>query len=432
MAASSSFSTASQAPHATATDEVESPSVSTTNALARFEFEAGHGREGTKILMIEWEDGDVAHGAQKGDWHISWEGKTTVLFANEHDEQQQQASGSSLSSSGTNRVYFLLPPGVTVPSIVTLTLRPKDATQAPLAVWNTNPLPAIFPPELGASARAAGNKGILHTIWAKKRMQCLQREIEAESRDNVEGIGFLMAVQEKEWIEQTFGVSTARPSGVPPAKSPSSLAPTPSSTSVEMGSLSGSAGAGGDGAAAAPPASPRSLGGGRLMEKLKGLKLSTLDSGGNASNAVDHEAGGGTMPPGNSASNNPLSPESSDIAVSSFAAFKGAANPAVPPAAPQQTPPRKLAAQAPPPAVLAQQQEQHQLGGMASLNAFTSGFASFQSRGPAPQAQQHLDEDDRDDGLFALPISPRSPDMVRSPFSFAGGEGAQKQQLERA
>ncbi|KAF2109035.1 hypothetical protein BDV96DRAFT_616032 [Lophiotrema nucula] len=354
-------------------DEVESPSISSTNALARFEFEAGHGREGTKILMVEWEDDDTTRGI-RGDWHISWEGKTTVLPA---DDQQ---------SSDVNRMYFLLPPGVAVPSSVTLTHQPSDSTKAPV-VWHTNPLPAIFPPELGASARAAGKKGILHTIWAKKRLQVLQKEIEAESKDNVEGIGLVMAVQEKEWIEQTFGV-TAKPSGL----------------SINLAEPA---------VAQLGPASPRSPGGGRLMEKLRGLKLGTSDK--DLASKSDSE-----IP-----QSNPLSPESSDVAVSSFAVFKGA-NPSVLAAKPPQPPPstsRKVAAHSPPPSVVAQQQE---FSGMASLNAFTAPAPAFQSRGPP------LPDDDNDDGLFALPISPRSPEMGKSPFSFANNETSKYLQGERA
>ncbi|KAF2795623.1 hypothetical protein K505DRAFT_323928 [Melanomma pulvis-pyrius CBS 109.77] len=348
-------------------DEVESPSISSTNALARFEFQAGHGREGTKILMVEWEDDDTTRGI-RGDWHISWEGKTTVLPA---DDQP---------SNDVNRIYFLLPPGVAVPSSITLTHRPQDGNKTAV-VWHTNPLPAIFPPELGASARAAGKKGILHTIWAKKRMQVLQKEIEAESKHNVEGIGFLMAVQEKEWIEQTFGV-TAKPLGL----SLSLVEPT-------VAPLGG-------------PASPRSPGGGRLMEKLRGLKLGTSEKD------LTVRSESGELP-----LSNPLSPESSDVAVSSFATFKGA-NPTVLAAKPPQPPQaiRKVAAHGPPPSVVKQQeqqQQQQQHVGMASLNAFTTTAPPFQSRGPP------LPDDDNDEGLFALPISPRSPEMGKSPFSFA-------------
>jgi len=355
------------------TDEVESPSISSTNALARFEFEAGHGKEGTKILMVEWEDDDTTRGI-RGEWHISWEGKgkTTVLPAEDQP------------NNDVNRIYFMLAPGVTVPSSVTLTHRPQDSEKRAV-VWHTNPLPAIFPTELGASARATGRKGILHTIWAKKRLQVLQKEIEAESKNNVEGIGFLMAVQEKEWIEQTFGVS-AKPAGLSIQLSEPTVAP--------LG-----------------PASPRSPGGGRLMEKLRGLKLGTSEKDLTAKSE-----------PGELPFANPLSPESSDVAVSSFAAFKGN-NPATLAAKPPQ-PPRKVAARIEPPAAVTQQQQP----GMGSLNAFTApDVPMFQSRGPSLP-----DNDDHDDGLFALPISPRSPEMGKSPFSFAGGDTAKYVTGERA
>ncbi|KAF2499393.1 hypothetical protein BU16DRAFT_523877 [Lophium mytilinum] len=348
-------------------DEVESPSLSSTNALARFEFETGHGREGTKILMVEWEDSPATRNV-RGDWHVSWEGKSTVLSADD------QPAGD------IHRMYFLLAPGAAVPPLVVLTHRPRLPAEASEVVWHTNPLPAIFPPELGANARAAGKKGILHTIWAKKRLQVLSREIEKETRENVEGIGLEMASQEKEWIESTFGI-----------------APKPVGLTISLAEAGGLAGLG--------PASPRTPGGGRLMEKLRGLKLGTserdLSIGGRESGGLELSA------------NNPLSPESSDVAVSSFAAFKGA-NPVALAAKPPQRPVGGVGI-APPQSIVAQQEKQQHDPGMASLNA-TFAAPSFESRG-AP-----LPDDDREDGLFALPISPRSPEMTKSPFSFAQGE----------
>lgn len=349
-------------------DEVESPSISSTNALARYEYEAGQANATTAtiILMVEWEDDDTTRGI-RGDWVIEWEGSTRVLPA------------SDQPANDVHRMYFLLPPGVGVSTSVSLTLRPQDKTIQPV-VWHTNPLPALFPPELGASARAAGKKGVLHTIWAKKRLQVLQREIDAESRNNIEGIGLEMAVQEKEWIEQTFGVN-ARPSGL-------SLSLTePSIASLKSG-----------------PASPRSPGGGRLMEKLAGLKLSTNEKDLTPSSGMPHS--------------NPLSPESSDIAISSFAVFKGANPSALAARPPQQPAPRKIAAAIPPPSIVAQQSSG--MSGMGSLNALSGPAPIFQSRGPAIAA----DDDDNDDGLFALPISPRSPEIGKSPFSFGGNDTA--------
>ncbi|KAF2134279.1 hypothetical protein P153DRAFT_353449 [Dothidotthia symphoricarpi CBS 119687] len=349
-------------------DEVESPSISSTNALARYEYDHAT-TDGTKILMVEWEDDDTTRGV-RGDWHISWEGSTRVLPT---DDQ---------SANDVNRMYFLLPPGVAVPTSVTLTHRPEDTDKAPV-VWNTNPLPAIFPPELGASARAAGKKGVLHTIWAKKRLQVLQKEIAAESRNNIEGIGYLMAVQEKDWIEESFGVN-AKPAGL--------------NISLAQTTVAQPKG----------PTSPRTPGGGRLMEKLAGLRLGT-----NERDLTPKSEGNGGMP-----HLNPLSPETSDVAVSSFAIFKGA-NPstlaAKPPQQPQpsQAAPRKLAAQAPPPSIVAQQGS-----GMGSLNALSAPDPSFQSRGLSLPSES----DDKDDELFALPLSPRSPELGTSPFSFAGND----------
>lgn len=347
-----------------AKDEVESPSISSTNALARYEFEAGRSNatEGTKILMVEFEDDDTTRGV-RGDWHISWEGSTRVLPANDQP------------ANGVNRTFFLIPPRVPVPTSVTLTLRPQDASKTPV-VWHTNPLPALFPKELGASARAAGKKGVLHTLWAKKRLQVLQKEIEEESRKNIEGIGLQMAVDEKEWIESTFGVS-ARPAGLNLSLAEPTVAP-----------MTG-------------PVSPRSPGGGRLMDKLAGLRLGTSEKD--------------LTPSGNASFSNPLSPESSDIAISSFSVFKGANPTTLAAKPPQQTEPlqtaapRKFAAISPPTNV-AQQQPTGLIG---SLNALSAAPPDFQSRGTA-----QVDDDDHEDGLFALPISPRSPELGKSPFSF--------------
>jgi hypothetical protein len=213
-------------------------------AFARFEFEAGKGNEGTKILMVEWEDDDFSPSPQ-GSWHVSWEGKTSVLPA---DEQ---------TSEKTRRFYFLLPPGVTVPPVVNLSYVPQPNSASTIKQpdsININPLPAIFPPELGATARTAGKKGVLHTIWAKKRLQALEKEIRAESLVNVEGIALQMAIHEKEWIEANFGVSVPLS-----AIDVSSDSPITSSSSL-------------------PPLTPLSpTAGSRLGEKLKGLKLDTSE-----------------------------------------------------------------------------------------------------------------------------------------------------------
>lgn len=199
--------------------------VSSTGALARFEFEAGRGNEGTKILMVEWNDDEDSF-QNHGNWEVSWEGKSTTL--SERD---------GADDGGTHRLYFLLGPGVAVPRIVKI-------AQVGGKTMQTNPLPAIFPPQLGVSARAAGKKGVLHTIWAKKRLSVLQKEIEGEMSAGNEGIGLDLAIKEKEWIEENFGIGSRYAQD---PQDPQDL----------------------------PPSSPKSPGGGRLSEKLKGLKLGT-------------------------------------------------------------------------------------------------------------------------------------------------------------
>ena len=352
-----------------AKDDVESPSLSSSNALARFEFEPGRSKDGTKVLMVEWEDDGSTTGVQ-GDWEISWEGKKTVLPAREQAADEGE-------EAPVNRLYFLLGPGVSIPT----TVRLKKGS----VIWRTNPLPAIFSPELGATARASGKKGVLHTIWAKKRLQVLQNEIENESKNNVEGIGLEMAIAEKEWIEQNFGVLAKAGSISVPAQPPGALA------SVSFGGS---------------PSSPRSPGGGRLMDKLKGLKLGTTAQ--ELKGGQRNDTGSSAQP---TSYHNPLSPETSDVAVTSFgsfAALKGMPDPSTLAAKPAQYPQeRRIAAQRPPDSLAAQQRQQ---AGMGSLNAFASGDTGFTSTEPPSKE----DEDD----LFALPMSPRSPDMTKSPFSF--------------
>lgn len=356
-------------------DDVESPSLSSSNALARFEFEPGsRGRDGTKVLMVEWEDDETTKNVSR-DWEISWEGKRTVLPARDRD----QKNGEEMP---VNRLYFLLGAGVTIPTTVRL--------QKGSVTWRTNPLPAIFSPELGATARQAGKKGVLHTIWAKKRLYVLQSEIDREEKHNLEGIGLEMAIAEKEWIEQNFGV-LARPGSISIPSGQSAMASAMSQANLNS------------------PSSPRSPGGGRLMDKLKGLKIST-DGSRKDSAATDSQ-----LPAGY---HNPLSPETTDVAVGSFgsfAALKGApppgsmaAKPAQRPAQPSQSSQQRIVAQRPPDSFLAQQQQSSAGVGMGSLNA---------AFGP-PSLPKERSEGDEDE-LFALPMSPRSPEMTKSPFSFA-------------
>jgi hypothetical protein len=377
----------SSSPH----DDVESPSLSSGNALARFEFEPGRSKDGTKILMVEWEE-DSNTANIKDDWEISWDGKRTVLPAK---EQPSARTGGSAAGEDTpvNRLYFLLGPGVSIPTAVKLR---KGAN----VNWRTNPLPAIFQPELGATARQAGKKGVLHTIWAKKRLQILRDEIARESADNAEGVGLEIAVAEKEWIEANFGV-LAKPTGI------SLNAAQAQGVGVGMGS----------------PTSPRSPGGGRLMDKLKGLKLGTSEKDLSSSGR-----GGVEDAPHADSYHNPLSPEGSDVAVGSFSSF--AALKGMPPAAsvlaakaPQATSTttsqpstRKVVAQSPPDSFAAQRRQRGDIG---SLDAVASGSETgFQQSFVAAAPVSNADEEDVDE-LFALPMSPRSPEMAKGPFSFA-------------
>jgi hypothetical protein len=200
--------------------------------------------------MIEWEDDDLTRSSVEGSWHVSWAGKTSVLPADERP------------SDSLRRFYFLLPPHATIPPVVTLSYEPRstpseetDTTLPPPSkvreALTLNPLPAIFPPELGATGRAAGKKGVLHTIWGKKRLRVLEKEIAAESQNNVEGIALHMAIQEKEWIEDNFGVIPRTGDGLGSSQDSSN------SSSVYP----------------ATPVSPVS--GRKLSDKLKGLKLQT-------------------------------------------------------------------------------------------------------------------------------------------------------------
>lgn len=221
-------------------------------ALARFEFEAGKGNDGTKILMIEWEDDDLTRSSTDGSWNVSWAGKTSVLPADERP------------SDSLRRFYFLLPPHTTIPPVVTLYYEPRSTASnttdsadlppsKPRDALRLNPLPAIFPAELGATGRTAGKKGVLHTIWAKKRVRVLEAEIAAETRNNIEGIALHMAIQEKEWIEENFGVG---------------------SRAVDLVSSSHDS-ANSSSNYPATPVSP--ISGRKLSDKLKGLKLQTSE-----------------------------------------------------------------------------------------------------------------------------------------------------------
>ncbi|CAG8264050.1 unnamed protein product [Penicillium olsonii] len=361
--------------------ELETPrgppgSLSIT-ALARFEFEAGKANDGTKILMIEWEDDDLTRSSTDGSWHVSWAGKTSVLPADERP------------SDSLRRFYFLLPPNTTIPPVVTLSYEPRSSPTElndsasppkPRHAIQLNPLPAIFPPELGATGRAAGKKGVLHTIWAKKRLRVLEKEIDAESNHNVEGIALHMAISEKEWIETNFGIGSRA------ADSVASSHDSANSSTLYP----------------ATPVSP--ISGRKLTDKLKGLKLQTSEK--------DLSANGGSS----SNTNHLLSPQSPDVAVSSFSSFRNVAQKYIhsmptPDTNPTPTPNSQANPSGPeslkpvalfPPTALQEAQQ-------------NSGNTGFTSMG----AISHTPSTDPGDELFAKALSPRSPDLPRSPFSFS-------------
>lgn len=210
--------------------------------------------------MVEWSIPVSSLGAgnnvgNEDVWEVSWEGKAQGVVhgsgsatveeaegrvagdsAAGESEGRKEGEGEVLGKVHTHRLYFLLPPSLPVPRLVNISRR-GDESEA----LHTNPLPAIFPPELGASARTAGRKGVLHTRWAKRRVAVLEAEIEREGGLG-EGVGWEMAVREKAWIEENFGVGK---------------------------------GAGGKGEAGAEggktPGSPL----GRTAERMRGLKLGT-------------------------------------------------------------------------------------------------------------------------------------------------------------
>ncbi|KAH9998066.1 hypothetical protein F4779DRAFT_606008, partial [Xylariaceae sp. FL0662B] len=280
--------------------------------------------------MVEWNPSPIDDGSgpvpeepqDEDGWVVSWEGKRTSFSLSEKDED-----------TAHRRVYFLLPSNVTIPPVVTISHTRTGRT------LYTKSMPAIFAPGLGISTQDAGKRGVLHTIWAKKRVAQLQEEIQRELRDNSEGVALEMAIQERQWIIDHFGLVDPHAAERP--------APPPT------------------------PQSPRSPIGGRLGEKLKGLKLATSpmelsNTSGMNSRHVLHRT----------------TPETTSTAASSRSAHS-AAKP-----------------QAPKPSS----------GTMvASLNAIVD---SSQPVAPVSQSKETEDE------LFALPMSPRSPEMKTSPFSF--------------
>lgn len=343
--------------------------LASVTALARFEFEPGRGNDGTKIMMVEWQDDDVSR-QKSGSWSISWPGKKTTFAADDNT-----------SDGGTKRLYFLLPPGAIVPGSIKIKWKPPPEDQkedgSSTLYMTVHPLPAIFTPELGATAKASGKKGVLHTIWAKRRLQALAKEIQDESELNLEGIALEMAMAEKQWIEQNFGIATK-------------TAP-PQGLKLDLSSVNSGI--------SSPPLSPgmqspRSPGGRRLTDKLKGLSIMTSDK--------DYTGPGVNTPIRDT---NPLSPEVGDMAVSSFAAFKG--DKPTKTAAPRRMVPIS------PPSTVSDEQAQSASASLAGIISGDNGFAPVQTKTEG-------DADGED--LFAVAMSPRSGDEPKSPFSIPSGE----------
>lgn len=326
--------------------------MSGITAFARYEYETGKALDGTKILMIEFEDEDEDNRRDSaGTWHVSWSNKTTVLPSEER------------TSDNSRRLYFLLPPGAPIPPKVSLTYNPPPNSAKQPQRLTLNPLPAIFAPEVEASARVEGKKGVLHTIWAKKRLQVLEKEIKREEEFNLEGIALDLAKGEKEWIENNFAVAVKPPT-------------------LDFGSLSRYP----NGALNSAIASPRSPGGRKLSEKLKGLSLGTSDRDlamrRDTANTPSHDY-------------HPLSPDNDDVAYSSFQSFRQS------PSMASATGTSKMTVQFPPDYVKLQQSKLP----TSSLDSISQS-----------QSKDAADE------LFAKSLSPRSPDDPKSPFSFSNME----------
>lgn len=349
--------------------------------LARFEFSDA----GTKVLMVEWYPDAVQGPAATADpstnssgehsapatdqvsaaepasvsdpgvkigttdnasWQVSWPGKSTNLpAADVETESEARTAPDSSTRQRRRRVFFLLPANATVPSTITIT--PPGAPSLSL-----KPLPAIFPPGLAADP---GNRGVLHTLWARQRLAAIDREVEDELRCNAEGVGVEMALEERKWILDTF---------INPPQLPADSLSRPAATRSPTG---------------------------RLGDKLKGLKLATSPA-----DLIPSTTGNPHVPlfvfiavvkltlypKANTfmspiSQSHPFQPRGRDIAVSSHEAMASNAS-----------------------------------AGPISLNAALHGAVTTVASAPARPMRR-----DDDDDLFALPMSPRSPDMKKSPFS---------------
>lgn len=97
-----------------------------------------------------------------------------------------------------------------------------------------------------------------------------------------------------------------------------------------------------------------------------------------------------------------MSPDSGDVAVSSFSLFHGGS-----------TRPRAVG-QNPPPELVAKQGDSYSTSKLNSLDAIAGGYVPIQDD----------TETETEDELFAVKLSPRSPEMKKSPFSFTAEDTA--------
>ena len=436
-----------------ATGPADGKSAGIASALARFEYEAEKTSvaDATKVLLIEWEeerDSPVARDKKSGQWSVQWKSKNNKVegislnsTAPQTSDEQPSARGrtNSVSDPASHRLYFLLTPGAPVPSSVSISFSPASSS-TPTIATSIPTLPAIFPPSLLTSGTSLGKKGVLHTLWAKSRLAALRSEIdEEEAQGRLEGVGISMAEDELEWIKEHFGVSEKHHGSVSSDRAePHSASGTdvteqyargrdtqPKTSPAQLSPPLASAGSLPSPTSATSPSD-------RLQQKMKGLRVGTSPASttsptppGSASSTTakyppqSHTpavpAGVFTPPQTNSSNNaekNPLSPEVGDVAVGSrslFAALKGPhPSEQATKEVPQSHPTKKPVAVVPP---TSNTSAGPAFPGMGSLDGIASVFDARQAN-----SSQQI-EDEPEEGLFALPMSPRSPEMAKSPFS---------------
>lgn len=211
-------------------DITVSPTSADANVVARFEFDAINGIHGTRVLLIEWDCSPNEPPADK--CSVTWEGKTRVLSV--HD----------CESTHIRRLLFLLPPTAAVPPAISIE-RPG------FPILHGKPLPAIFP------GSEPGRRGVLHTLFATLSLAQVELEIAREASGNAESVGIEMALKEKEFLQDYFGVGAQKKASCskPVLQALATTTSPPSHQSAQ---------------------SPLSL---RMSEKLKGLKLATSPEG---------------------------------------------------------------------------------------------------------------------------------------------------------